>query len=294
MIVDVHSHVWHTCEQWGPQIGSLLRKRLGSPVSPPDASGQAHSEAMQTVGAAFVLGFRSKRLGVELPLTVLSSHTAWAPDRMAGFAGVDPMEDGYLDLVEGIPARRMKGVVISPSEQGFHPQHSRAMRLYELCQTLGLPVIVHQGEDFVRDSMMEFAQPHLLDGVARDFPRLKILLTHCGHPWTDQALVLLGKHPHVYTEISGLTLRPKQLHDVLLQACQMDVIDKVLFGSDFPRQTPQEAIRTIYSLNQWNLGDCLVSLPREKLRGIVERGALALLGVSLAAPKPAAQAKPAA
>jgi predicted TIM-barrel fold metal-dependent hydrolase len=173
----------------------------------------------------------------------------------------------------------MRGVAISPCEQGFHPSHSRALRLYERCEAAGLPLIVHQGEDFVAASMLEHAQPLMLDAVARDFPKLRILLTHCGHPFTDQALTLIGKHPHVYTEISGLTARPRQLYHVLMLAHQLDVTDKLLLGSDFPRQTPRHAIAAVYSMSQLAQGAHTPTVPREKLRGIVERDALAALGI---------------
>lgn len=285
MIVDTHTHVWHSPEQWGAQIGALLRRRYAAPTDALDASAAAHAQTMSAVGCALVLGFRSKRLGAELPVSLVQTCVAaggalgGAPDRLIGFAGVDPMEDGYLDALDALHSQKMRGVVISPCEQGFHPSHTRAMRLYEKCQSMGLPVVVHQGEDFVRDSMLEYAQPMLLDAVACDFPALKLLVTHCGHPFTDQALALLSKHNNVYAELSGLTARPRQLLGVLTLAHQLDVTEKLLFGSDFPRQTPQRAIATIYSLNQLTQGAAMPTVPREKLRAIVERDALAALGL---------------
>ena len=286
VIVDTHSHVWHSPEQWGPQIGALLRRAYAGPPDLLDASGTAHSEAMVPVDAALVLGFKSRMLEAELPVSLVQSCVAAAPEKFIGFAGVDPMDDGYLDAMDALPSQKMRGVVISPAEQGFHPSHTRAMRLYERCQAAGLPVIIHQGAEYVAGSMLEYAQPLLLDAVARDFPQLRMLLTHCGHPFTDQALTLIGKHPHVYAEVSGLTDRPRQLYNVLLLAHQTDATDKLLFGSDFPRQTPQRAVAAIYSLNQLAQGAHTPTVPRERLRGIVERDALAALGLKRHAAQP--------
>jgi predicted TIM-barrel fold metal-dependent hydrolase len=127
--------------------------------------------------------------------------------------------------------------------------------------------------------MLEFAQPMLLDAVARDFPELRILLTHLGHPFTEQALVLIGKHANIFTEVSGLSLRPRQLHQALLMAHEMGVTDKILFGSDFPRQTPRSAVEAMYSLTPLAQGAGVATVPREALRGIVERDAFAALGL---------------
>jgi uncharacterized protein len=279
MTVDVHTHVWQSPEQWGAQIGAHLRQRSAEPAGELDASTATHSEAIATVDAAFVLGFRSRMLGADVGISAIAAYIASAPGRLIGFAGIDPMEDGSVDLVESLPSQSIRGVVISPSEQGYHPAHTRAMRLYEKCQSMGLVIIVHQGEDYVRDSMLEFAQPYLLDSVAREFPQLKLLLTHCGHPWTDQAMTLLAKHRNVYAELSGLTTRPRQLHYVLMLAHQLEVTDRLLCGSDFPRQTPKQAISAIYSLTQLQLGTSMPGVPREKLRSIVERDAISALGL---------------
>jgi predicted TIM-barrel fold metal-dependent hydrolase len=127
---------------------------------------------------------------------------------------------------------------------------------------------------------MEYARPYLFDEVARSFPKLKIILAHCGHPWIDETLTLVGKHAGVYAELSNVISRSWQLYNVLLMAHQVGVIDRLLFGSDFPYFTPQEAIETMYSLNRFTQGTNLPSVPREKLRAIVERDALDALGLS--------------
>lgn len=280
MIVDVHTHVWDTPDQWGPQTAALLRRRMTTPMDRADANNQAHSEAMAGVDTAFVLGFRSKRLGAEVPTAMLSNYIVTNPRKLIGFAGVDPMDDDCLDELSALSFRRMRGIVISPSEQGYHPQHTRALRLYEKCQEMGVPVIVHQGEEYVADSMLEHAQPWLFDAVARDFPRLKLLFTHCGHPWTDAMLILTSKHRNIYAELSGLTLRPRQLFNVLIQAHHLDVTDRLLLGSDFPRQTPTQAITALYSLNQMALSTMQAPVPREKIQAIVERDAVEALGLT--------------
>jgi uncharacterized protein len=57
------------------------------------------------------------------------------------------------------------------------------------------------------------------------------------------------------------------------------VIDKLLFGSNFPFTDATDCIEQLYSINQIAQGTNLPVVPRESLRGIVERDALGLLGL---------------
>jgi len=279
MIVDTHTHLWQSLDQLGPQISAHLRERSADSWDQYDAGPQAHEAAMAPVDAAFVLGFRSAHLGARVPNELISEYVSTRPETLVGFAGIDPMTDDSLEELERLEELNLNGVVLSPAEQGCHPTHTRAMRLYERCQAKGLPVLIHQGMPLARDAMLEYAQPYLFDEVARSFPELKLLLADVGYPWTDQTLVLVGKHRNVYAELSGFVTRPWQLYNLLLQAHQLEVTDRLLLGSNFPHTIPQRAISAMYSLNQFTQGTGLTSVPREKLRAIVERDALQCLGL---------------
>jgi hypothetical protein len=51
----------------------------------------------------------------------------------------------------------------------------------------------------------------------------------------------------------------------LVRAHQFQVIDKLLFGSDFPFTTAGECIETIYTINQMAMGTNMPTVPRESL-----------------------------
>jgi predicted TIM-barrel fold metal-dependent hydrolase len=106
-----------------------------------------------------------------------------------------------------------------------------------------------------------------------------MIIAQLGQPWTDETIIMLGKHPHVYADVSGLLSRPWQAYNALVSAYQAGVIDKLLFGSDFPYTNATECIEALYSINQIAQGTNLPVIPREMLRGIVERDALTLLGL---------------
>ena len=81
------------------------------------------------------------------------------------------------------------------------------------------------------------------------------------------------------TDISRALLVALLAYNALVAAFQYGVIDKLLFGSDFPYSDPADCIENLYSINQLVQGTNLPLVPREALRGILERDALDLLGL---------------
>ncbi|HVT79940.1 MAG TPA: amidohydrolase family protein, partial [Phycisphaerae bacterium] len=158
---------------------------------------------------------------------------------------------------------------------------TRAMKVYEKAAALRLPVIFYNGTHLSPKTKMEYARPFLLDEVARSFPNLKMVVGHLGYPWMDETLILLGKHQNVYSDLSGLLRRPWVAYDALTRAHQFQITDKLLFGSDFPFTTAGECIETMYTINQTAMGTNLPTIPREALRGIIERDVLALLEIKM-------------
>ena len=139
----------------------------------------------------------------------------------------------------------MKGVAIAPAAQDFHPAGSDARRIYEELSALKMPLVVHQGIYFAAPNKLEYARPALMDEVAREFPELKIVIAHLGYPWIDETVVMLGKHPNVYADVSGLLAQSWRAYDALVCAYQYGVMDKLLFGSGFPFTSAAHCIEAL-------------------------------------------------
>ncbi len=239
--------------------------------------------ACKPVDASFVLGLRSRHLDLEISNDFLAEYVRRNPERVIGFAGIDPLE-GVKAQDELLRARQqlgLRGVVIAPAIQAMHPCHSGAMAIYEQAERLGMPVVFHNSPPLPASAHLEFARPYLLDEVARSFPGLRILIAQMGYPWVDETLVLLGKHEHVYAEISGISQTPWQALQCMQLAHERGVMEKLLFGSDFPASDAKSVIESLYSLNLIVHGTNLPSIPREQIRGIVERNSPALLGIDV-------------
>ena len=280
MIIDLHTHVWANLDQLGPELAFRRRRQAAGNGAQLDASPAAHERAMGCVHGAVILGFRADRIGARIPNEFIAGFAAKDPRRRVGIAGIDPMSDDVFDELDTAVGLGLVGVTVSPSSQGFHPAHSEAMRVYERCAELALPIFVTMEEPLTAAAVLEFARPGAWDEVARSLPTLPLVIGQAGHPWIDEALVLVGKHDRVYADLSGVTSRPWQLYNTLLSASSMGVMDKLLFGSGFPNFSPARAIESVYSVNAYSHGTQLPSIPRSALGQIVEKDSLACLGIN--------------
>lgn len=291
MIVDIHTHVWQSPDQLGRvDLGELHRPRVvrtmrGTITRPevrtvPSADADHHLASTAGVDRTVVLGFRSRYLKADIPNTFVAEYVAKHPGKLIGFAGIDPTErDAPDELRHAREELRLRGLTLSPANQDFHPADTRAMRLYAAAEELGMPILVHPGGQYTPESKLEYARPFLWDEIAREFPRLRLVIAQLGHPFLEETLCLLAKHPQVYADISGLLARPWQAYQALVACHQNSVIDKLLFGSDFPYTNATTCIQQLYQLNTIVSGTNLPVVPRESLRQIVERDTLGLLGL---------------
>ena len=105
--------------------------------------------------------------------------------------------------------------------------------------------------------------------------------------WVEETLLLLDKHKNIWADISGVVSRPWQLYNALLSASSFGVMDRLLFGSGFPFETPAKAIESLYSVNAFSQGTQLPAVPRSQIRAVVERDATACLGMdTIITPRP--------
>ena len=119
----------------------------------------------------------------------------------------------------------------------------------KMAEALGVPVLIHQGTTFCENVSLELANPVLLQPLALQFPRLRMVIAHLGHPWIAETLVLIRKHRHLYSDISALYYRPWQFYNALVLAMEYGVLDRLLFGTDYPFTTPASTIEALRRVN---------------------------------------------
>jgi predicted TIM-barrel fold metal-dependent hydrolase len=238
-----------------------------------------HLAAAETVDVCIVLASAAESSS-EVNKTV-SEYVGKHRTKMVGFALVDPVKDktGTRALSSLSEKLGLKGAILYCSSCGFHPADSGAMRFYESAEELKLPVFFHNGNPLEPAAVLDYAQPFLLDEVARQFPDLKMVIGTMGVPFVDQTLAMVAKHENVYAD---LTIRPSnvwQVYNMVLSAHEYGVMDKLLFGSGFPFGRPGECIETLLGFNKLLADTNLPTVPRGSIKKVIEREALSALGI---------------
>ena len=284
MIVDCYTHTWESTAQLGRCTPPDGRRQpmADRQVGPHPAGPSRHLAAAEPVDRTIVLGFKSRYLAAEIPNDQVAAYVNTHRQRLIGFAGIDPSnpQEAMAELHRAREQLSMPGVAVAPAAQDFHPSDTHAMRVYAEAARCGMPILFHTGVHVSPATKLQYAQPVLLDEIARELPDLRLVVAHMGYPWVHETIALLSKHAHVYAEISGLLNQPWQGYQALLSAYQCGVMDKLLFGSGFPSTPASFCIEALYSINHLCHGTNLPTIPREQLRGIVERDALTLLGIA--------------
>jgi len=258
MIVDCHTHINCAAE---------------------NVEASEHLAAAKTVDICIVLATTegpSQEVNKKL-----SEYISKHKEKMIGFAVVEPTKDktSVKNLALITDKLGLKGTVLYCSSCGFHPAHSKAMKFYESAQELGLPVFFHNGGALRPEAILNYAQPYLLDEVAREFSALKIVIGTMGIPFVEQTLSMVAKHENVYAD---LTIRPSnvwQVYNMVTAAHECGVMDKLLFGSGFPFGKAEECIETLLSFNKLLADTNLPTVPRGNIRNIIERDTLEVLGI---------------
>ncbi|MEM2614603.1 MAG: amidohydrolase family protein [Nitrososphaerota archaeon] len=279
MIIDCHTHIWNLEEHLGQEFISDFMRVWGRDINSLMASPEIHEKAMSKVDRAVVLAFKSLFLNINVPNEYVAKYVEKCPKKFIGFCSIDPNElDAASELKKCVQDLHLKGLKISPVYQNFDPNSDKAYKVFEQAQELKIPVLIHQATTFIRNAPLKYAYPSLLDDVAAKFGDLKIILAHLGHPWEDEAIVLVRKHPNVYADISALTSRPFRLYHKIMSCIEYGITDKLLFGTDFPFSTPEKTINDLLKLNKFVRGTNLPKIPANVIKAIIYENPVKIFG----------------
>lgn len=168
------------------------------------------------------------------------------PDKLLALCAVDPRRGKRaIDLVEkAVTEWGMMGVKFHPTA-GYYPDDPAYFPLYEKMVELG--VSLHSHTSLYSFPLMsgKCSDPVYLDGVAANFPDLKIVMVHFGGmEWISKCISIMNARGNVYAEISGQQSRskffPKKLIENFSGILKMSGLltgafkDRILFGTDWP------------------------------------------------------------
>ena len=240
-LVDAHIHAarlptlkpaWH---QWAHDFGdAALIERVY------DADGTVHPArfdaylADEGVDVALLLcEYSPKATGIQ-PVEDMLPLAARNPDRIKLIANVNPHLhypiDEELQRQVGLGAVACK---VHPVHAGVAANDRQLYPAYEVCQSAGIPLVVHCGTSTFPGSTNRFADPVLLDDVLRDFRRLDVVLAHGGRGWWyDAAAFMALSSERVWIELSGLP--PSRLPTYYGRHNWNRLVRRFIFGTDWP------------------------------------------------------------
>jgi predicted TIM-barrel fold metal-dependent hydrolase len=192
------------------------------------------------------------------------------PDRFVGWCSVDPNDPGCVEQLEYFVTHLgLRGLKLSPVYQNFDPLDPKHLPLFKKAEALGIPVNWHQGTSFVRTGPLRYSNPILLEDIAVACPNLRMIISHMGHPWETECVVLIRKYPNLFADTSALHYRPLRHYQALMTALEYGVEQKLIFGSDFPSATPEQAVTGLWKVNDIVEGTRFPRFPDEALHRIV-------------------------
>ena len=278
---NIHTHTWDQTLHFAPETIRETDLARGYPLDL-TVRFNAFLADMAPFDRVVVFGLKGKLTGTWVPDDYVAGFVAQAPEKLIGFASCDPTQPGYMDeLVHAAEGLGLRGLKMGPIYAGCDPRDARCDPVYAYCQQHGLPVLFHTGTTFNRAAPLGVSRPWLFDEVAIRYPELRIVLAHVGHPFCDECLVVIRKHPHVYADIAALYYRPWQFYNMLIAAQEYHVTHKLLFGTDYPFAGGQESIDGLRNANAVTGNSGLPRVTDETIHGILERDALGLLGLTV-------------
>jgi predicted TIM-barrel fold metal-dependent hydrolase len=277
-MIDYHTHFLQRAH-FGPDFAREWDARGGTGAWP-DLTPEQFEKAMEHADRVIVFGITARALGIATPHEYVANLVKRNPKKYIGFMALDPSHPGAIeDMERGKSDFGMKGIKLYPvmslyniADERFHPFFQKAVEL-------GLPVLTHMGASPARRGLLKYSLPLQIDELAVNFPELRVILAHLGHPWQREAALVIRKHPHIWADISGLWHRPWQGWEAMIVCQEWGVTDKLIYGSDYPLWEPKASIEALRRLNDQVAGTPLPKISGEVIDQILERNILGELGI---------------
>lgn len=173
------------------------------------------------------------------------------PARFVGFIGIDTStsaDDMLREINRCIAMPGFKGVSLEPaaSKLPMRADDKRLYPVYEECRRLRIPVSIGSSGGLLpgKGANYDFNSPVHLFHPARDFPDLRIIVSHGGWPWVRELLGIAFNFPNVYVS-PDLYLNSPSLPgaDEYVMAANMYMPERLLFGTAYPSRPLPESVK---------------------------------------------------
>lgn len=116
---------------------------------------------------------------------------------------------------------------LPPTDRVYWPFYAKAVEL-------DIPVSMNAGMPGPRRPGW-VQNPMHFDEVAFHFPELRLIMSHCGQPWTDEAISVMAHWDNVF--MSTTSVAPRYWPDALVQFINTRGREKMMYGTEYPTIT---------------------------------------------------------
>ncbi len=136
----------------------------------------------------------------------------------------------------------LKGVKLHPDIQRFKIDDYRCLKIYELCESDGIPILMHTG-----DRRFDFSNPNRMLPIMEIYTGLTVIGAHLGG-WSvwDEAAERMANLPNFYVDTSS-SFRFMS-HKKAKELIRKWGANKVLFGTDYPMWSVASELKAIFEL----------------------------------------------
>ena len=155
------------------------------------------------------------------------------------------LEEDIKKVKERLKLRKVVGLKLCPGYDHFFPFDERLEEIYRFCEKKKIPIIFHSGETWleIKRAPTIFSHPLNFEKLAFHYPKLRMILAHCGYPWFLDAAEICVRNDNVYLDISDiLPQEGENFYELNLRFVERSFLEllgiigsckKILFATDW-------------------------------------------------------------
>jgi predicted TIM-barrel fold metal-dependent hydrolase len=223
MIVDIHAHMGHhpiqDFKQEPDEILSVMEKY-----------GISHS---------FILPFPSMK--INSVNNAVAEFVKEQPERLIGFAVINPAEKECLEEVERIASIGLKGVMLDPEFHGIFRYQEKVEELMVPCMDNNLPILFNTLNIEVGEGSRMGREPYYngLNSLAFKYPDIRFLVS----PFWPRIKELMKAYQNIFIDSGGRN----GISGAVRLATDIGPT-KICFGSESPQNHPALGIKAIKTM----------------------------------------------